>query len=207
MQVDIELEQMTEFTNLLEDSLSKVKARLASAEFERDSDARRGDTMQDQIRDLQDQLVMTRARAARLDRAKKDLDRNLQGARESYAKIVTERGILERRKRELENDLGASRASGDILHAEVAKLSQELDQAKGKITSVVGHRSALRALVSRLETQLQSAEIKIGGLEDDFNDMIAKLESSTGGTKARAPISTFRKCPPSACRNSSWASG
>ena len=61
-QVDIELEQMTEFTNLLEDSLSKVKARLASAEFERDSDARRGDTMQDQIRDLQDQLVNARAR-------------------------------------------------------------------------------------------------------------------------------------------------
>ena len=60
-------------------------------------------------------------------------------------------------------------------------LSQELDQAKEKITSVVGHRSALRALVSRLETQLQTAEIKIGGFEDDFNDMIAKLESSTVG--------------------------
>ena len=133
------------------------------------------------IRDLQDQLVKTRARAARLDRVKKDLDKNLQGARESYAKIVTERGILDRRKRELENDLGASRARGDILHAELAKQSQELDQTKEKITTVVGHRSALRALVSRLETQLQSAESKIGGLEDDFNAMIAKLEKSTGG--------------------------
>ena len=188
-QVDIELEQMTETTNLLENSLSKVKARLARAEFEQDSYARRGDTMQDQIRGLQDQLVNARARAARLDRVKKDLDQNLQGARESYAKIVTERGILKRRKRELENDLGASRARGDILHAEVAKLSQELDQAREKITTVVGHRSALHALVSRLETQLQSAENKIGGLEDDFNDMIAKLQSSTGGTKARAAIS------------------
>ena len=180
-QVDIELEQMTETTNLLEDSLSKVKARLARAEFEGDSYASRGDTMQDQIRDLQDQLVKARARAARLDRVKKDLDQNLQGARESYAQIVTERGILERRKRELENDLGASRARGDSLHAEVAKLGQELDQAQEKITTVVGHRSALRALVSRLETQLQSAENKIGGLESDFNDVIAKLENSTGG--------------------------
>ncbi len=179
-QVDIELEQMTETTNLLEDSLSKVKARLERAEFEQDSYTRRGDTMQNQIRDLQDQLVKARARAARLDRVKKDLDQNLQGARQSYAKIVTDRGILERRKRELENDLGASRARGDSLHAEVAKLGQELGQAQEKITTVVGHRSALHALVSRLETQLQSAESKIGGLEDDFNDMIAKLQSSTG---------------------------
>ena len=194
-QVDIELEQMMETTDLLEDSLSKVKARLASAEFERDSDARRGDTMQDQIRDLQDQLVMARARAARLDRVKKDLDRNLQGARESYAKIVTERGILERRKRELENDLGASRARGDILHAEVAKQSQELDQAKEKITTVVGHRSALRALVSRLETQLQSAESKIGGLEDDFNAMIAKLEKSTGGNEGESSAIALSEMP------------
>ncbi len=185
-QVDIELEQMTETTNLLEDSLSKVKARLARAEFERHSYARRGDTMQDQIRDLQGQLVKARARAARLDRVKKDLDQNLKGARESYAKIVTERGILERRKRELENDLGASRARSDIVHAEVAKLSQELDQAKEKITTVVGHRSALRALVSHLETQLQSAESRIGGLQDDFIDMIAKLDSSTGGHESKS---------------------
>ena len=54
---------MTETTNLLENSLSKVKARLARAEFERDSFARRGDSMQDHIRALQDQLVKARARA------------------------------------------------------------------------------------------------------------------------------------------------
>lgn len=183
-QVDIELEQMTETTNLLEQSLSKVKARLAKAEFERDGFARRGDTMQDQIRDLQDQLVLARARAARLDRVKKDLDQNLRGARDSYAQIVQERGNLERRKRELENDLGASRARGDSLQAEVAKLGQELDKSQEKVTSVVGHRTALQALVSRLETQLQSAESRIGGLETDFNTVIAALEQTTGGRDA-----------------------
>jgi len=180
-QVDIELEQMTETTNLLENSLSKVKARLARAEFERDSFARRGDSMQDHIRDLQDQLVKARARAARLDRMKNDLDDNLESARESHAQIVQERSILERRKRELENDLGASRARGDSLQAEVAKLGQELENAQEKVTTVVGHRSALQALVSRLETQLQSAEGRIDGLEKDFNGVIASLEQSTGG--------------------------
>lgn len=180
-QVDIELEQMTETTNLLENSLSKVKARLARAEFERDTFARRGDSMQDHIRDLQDQLVKARARAARLDRVKSDLDQNLSNARESYAQVVQERGILERRKRELENDLGASRARGDSLHADVAKLGRQLDTAQEKISTVVEHRSALRALVSRLETQLQSAESRIGGLESDFNNVIAKLEETTGG--------------------------
>ena len=180
-QVDIELEQMTETTNLLENSLSKVKARLAQAEFEQNSFARRGDSMQDHIRELQDQLVKARARAARLDRVKKDLDQNLNSARDSYAQVVQERGTLERRKRELENDLGASRARGDGLHAEVAKLGQELDTAQVKISTVVEHRSALRALVSRLETQLQTAEAHIGGLETDFNGVIAKLEETTGG--------------------------
>ena len=180
-QVDIELEQMTETTNLLENSLSKVKARLARAEFERDSFARRGDSMQDHIRALQDQLVKARARAARLDRMKNDLDDNLKSARESHAQIVQERSILQRRKRKLENDLGASRARGDSLQAEVAKLGQELESAQEKVTTVVGHRSALRALVSRLETQLQTAEGRIGGLEKDFNDVIEGLEQSTGG--------------------------
>ena len=121
---------MTETTNLLENSLSKVKARLASAEFERDTFARRGDSMHNHIRDLQDQLVKARARAARLDRMKNDLDDNLQSARESHAQIVQERSILQRRKRELENDLGASRARGDSLQAEVAKLGQSLKALK-----------------------------------------------------------------------------
>jgi len=108
------------------------------------------------------------------------LDQNLQNARDSYAAIVTERGILERRKRELENDLGAARARGDSLYAEVAKLGQDMDKAQEKMVTVVGHRSALRALVSRLETQLQSTEKRIGSLESDFNHVIANLEISIG---------------------------
>ena len=183
-QVDIELEQMTETTNLLENSLSKVKARLAQAEYERDGFARRGDSLQDRIRELQDQLVKARARAAQLDRVKKDLVLNLNNARDSYAQVVHERGTLQRRKRELENDLGASRARGDSLHTEVAKLVQDLDTAQVKISIVVEHRSALRALVSRLETQLQTAEARIGSLETDFNGVIARLEESTGGRDA-----------------------
>ena len=183
-QVDIELEQMTETTNLLENSLSKVKARLAQAEYERDGFARRGDSLQDRIRELQDQLVKARARAAQLDRVKKDLVLNLNNALDSYAQVVHERGTLQRRKRELENDLGASRARGDSLHREVAKLGQELDTAQVKISTVVEHRSALRALVSRLETQLQTAEARIGSLETDFNGVIARLEESTGGRDA-----------------------
>ena len=180
-QIDIELEQMTETTNLLEETLSEVKARIARAEFERDGYARQGDNRQDQIRALQDQLVKTRARAARLDRVKMNLDQNLEIARDNYGQIATERGILKQRTRELENDLGASRARGDSLHAEVTKLGQDLDQAQEKIATVVGHRSALRALVARLETQLQSAEKQINSLEFDFNDVIAKLEVSAGG--------------------------
>ena len=183
-QVDIELEQMTETTNLLENSLSKVKARLAQAEYERDGFARRGDSLQDRIRELQDQLVKARARAAQLDRVKKDLVLNLNNARDSYAQVVHERGTLQRRKRELENDLGASRARGDSLHREVAKLGQELDTAQVKISTVVEHRSAYRALVSGLETQLQTAEARIGSLETDFNSVIARLEESTGGRDA-----------------------
>ena len=183
-QVDIELEQMTETTNLLENSLSKVKARLAQAEYERDGFARRGDSLQDRIRELQGQLVKARARAAQLDRVKKDLVLNLNNARDSYAQVVHERGTLQRRKRELENDLGASRARGDSLHREVAKLGQELDTAQVKISTVVEHRSAYRALVSGLETQLQTAEARIGSLETDFNSVIARLEESTGGRDA-----------------------
>ena len=180
-QVDIELEQMAETTNLLENSLSKVTARLAQAEYEQDNFARRDDSMQGHIRELQDQLVKARARAARLDRVKKDLDQNLVSARDSYAQVMQERGTLEHRKRELENDLGASRARGDSLDTEVAKLGQALDTAQVKISTVVEHRSALGALVSRLENQLQTAETRIGGLERDFNGVIAKLEKSTGG--------------------------
>ena len=41
------------------------------------------------------------------------------------------------------------RALGDGLQAEVAKLGQELESAQEKVTTVVGHRSALQALVSR----------------------------------------------------------
>jgi murein DD-endopeptidase MepM/ murein hydrolase activator NlpD len=180
-QVDIELEQMTYTTNLLENSLSKVKARLAQAEYEGDSFPRHGDSMQDHIRELEEQLVKARVRYARLDRAKKGLDQNLNSARNSYTQVVQERGTLERRKRELENDLGASRARGDSLHKEVTKLGQALDTAQVKITTIVEHRSALRALVSRLEAQLQMAEARIVGLETDFNGVITKLEESTGG--------------------------
>jgi murein DD-endopeptidase MepM/ murein hydrolase activator NlpD len=163
-QVDIELEQMTETTNLLENSLSKVTARLAQTEYERESFARRGDFKQNHIRELQDQLVKARVRAAQLDRVKKNLDQNLNSARDSYAQVVQERVTLERRERELENDLGESRARGDSLHTEVAKLGP-----------------ALQALVSRLETQLQTQEAHAGDLEADFNGLIAKLEEITVG--------------------------
>ena len=61
-QVEFELEQMTKTSTLLETSLLKVKARLVRAETERDSYARRGGSMQDQIWDLRDQLVKARAR-------------------------------------------------------------------------------------------------------------------------------------------------
>lgn len=191
-QVEIELEQITETTNLLDTSLSKVKARLAKAEEGREPGTQRGDSAQDQIRDLQDQLVKARARAARLDRMKKDLAQNLHSARDSYAQIVQERGVLDRRKRELENDLGASRARGDSLQSEVIKLTQALDSSREKMETVVGHRSALRALVSRMETQLQSTETRIGSLETDFSKVIAKLEETTGdrdGNDGDVPLS------------------
>ena len=179
-QIDIELEQMSETTNLLESSLSDVKARLARADQGREFFAHRGNTLQDQVRDLQDQLVKSRARAARLDRMKKDLDDSLRRSRESYSQVVDERTILERRKLELEKDLGASRTRGDGLQSEVEKLGLELDQAREKVTTVVGHRAALQTLVSRLETQLHTAETKISGLERDFGRVIAKLEQTTG---------------------------
>ncbi len=180
-QVDIELEQMTETTNLLEGSLNKVKARLARAEQERESIARKGNSLQDQVRELQDNLVTARARAGRLDRLKKDIEGSLLRARESYSKVVEERTGLERRKRELENDLGASRQRGDKLQGEVTKLAQDLDQSREKIVTVVGHRSVLQALVSRLEKQLQGAETQIGRLEKDFRSVIGRLQKATGG--------------------------
>lgn len=177
-QIDIELEQMSETTNLLEGSLGEVKARLLRADQSGEMFERRGGTLQDQVRDLQDQLVKARARAARLDRLKRDSEESLRRSRESHGQVVAERSTLERRKRELENDLGASRARGDSLQTEVGKLAQELDTARDKVSTVVGHRAALQALVSRLETQLQDAETKIAGLEIDFSSVISRLEKT-----------------------------
>ena len=130
-QVDSELEQMTEMTNLLENSLLKVKLRLARAEFERGSYAKRGGSMQDQISDLRDQLVESRARAARLDLMNNDLDRNLQGARESHAHIVQERSVLEWRKRELEKKLLSAQSHIDGLERDFSVVIETLEQTTG----------------------------------------------------------------------------
>ena len=190
-QVDIELEQMTATTTLLETSLSKVKAQIARANPDWNKFTSRGDSLQDQIRDLKHQLIDARARAARLDRLKAGLDEKLVSVQVNYTKVSQERGNLERRRRELENDLGAARARGDGLHAEVAKLLKEVDRAQGKIGTVIGHRSALRALVSRLETQLQAAESRIGGLEQDFNNVISRLSKASGNQRGTSsPLQT-----------------
>ncbi len=130
-QIDSELEQITEMTNHLENSLLKVKVRLARAEFERGSYSKRGGSMQDQIFDLRDQLVESRARAARLDLMNNDLDRNLQSARESHAHIVQERSVLEWRKRELEKKLLSAQSHIDGLERDFSAVIETLEQTTG----------------------------------------------------------------------------
>ena len=70
--------------------------------------------------------------------------------------------------------------SGDSLQAEVAKLGQELESAQEKVTTVVGHRSALQALVSGWKRSCRRRKGACG-FEKDFNGVIAGLEHSTGG--------------------------
>ena len=130
-QVDFELEQMAEMTDLLENSLLQVKARMARAEFEPDSYARRGASMQDQIWDLRDQLVKARARAARLDLMKNDLNNNLQRARESHAHIVQERSVINWRKRELERKLLSAEGRIDGLERDFSSVIEALEQSTG----------------------------------------------------------------------------